>query len=302
MNIFDDNPIMKTELNLPLLFRGKVRDVYDLKDNLLIVSTDRISAFDVVLPTPIPGKGKILTQMSLFWFDMMADVVKNHIVSGRLSDYPENLNQSAAQIEYRSMLVKKAHRINIECVVRGYLAGSAWAEYRKAGVVCGIKLPKGLCESDILPEAIFTPAIKAENGHDINISERQMIDNEGEEISRFLKKKSIELYRRACDYARSRGIIIADTKFEFGIAGGEIILIDEIFTPDSSRFWDEKRYKPGTPQDSYDKQFVRDYLDALSWDKTPPGPALPADVVRKTQEKYAEAFRKLTGKETFDAQ
>jgi len=288
-------PIIETNLKgIPLFFRGKVRDIYDLGGQLLIVATDRISAFDVVLPTPIPDKGKILNQISLFWFDYLKDVVPNHLITGDVENFPRNLSPYEEILRDRSMLVKKAKRINIECVVRGYLAGSSWTDYQRDGKVCGIELPKSLRESDRLPQAIFTPATKAQTGdHDINITEKQLIDNEGEEVSRFLKEKSLACYKKANDYALSRGIIIADTKFEFGMLGDEIILIDEVLTPDSSRFWDRDSYEPGKPQLSFDKQFVRDYLESLNWDKRPPAPKLPEEIVEKTRQKYHQAYHKL---------
>ncbi len=291
---------------VPLFFRGKVRDIYDLDDKLLIVATDRISAFDFILPTAIPDKGKVLTQISLFWFNYLNDIITNHLITAEITEYPEILrNPAEAEIlRERSMLVKKTQRLNVECVVRGYLSGSAWKEYQESGSVCGIKLPEKLKESDKLPSPIFTPAIKAMSGHDINVSEQQVIDNEGYEVAKILKEKSLELYLKATKYAEERGIIIADTKFEFGSLAatgdqstptGEIILIDEIFTPDSSRFWDKEKYQPGKPQDSFDKQFVRDYLESINWNKEPPVPELPIKIVEKTREKYREAYRRLTG-------
>lgn len=291
----NSQPIIETKLEgIPFFFRGKVRDIYDLGKELIIVATDRISAFDVVLPTPIPDKGKILTQISLFWFNYLKDIVPNHLISGDVEDFPSQLSPYKEVLKDRSMLVKKAGRINIECVVRGYLAGSSWEDYQRERKVCGIDLPKGLRESDRLPQPIFTPATKAQTGsHDINITEKQLIDNEGEEASLFLKEKSLACYKKANDYALSRGIIIADTKFEFGIIGDEIILIDEVLTPDSSRFWDKESYQPGKPQLSFDKQFVRDYLESLNWDKNPPAPQLPEEIVQKTREKYQQAYQKL---------
>jgi len=288
-------PIIETNLKeIPLFFRGKVRDVYDLGKELLIVATDRISAFDFVLPTPIPDKGKLLTQISIFWFNYLKDIVPNHLISGDVKDFPSRLSPYKEILRDRSMLVRKAKRINIECVVRGYLAGSSWTDYQRERKVCGIDLPKGLRESDRLPQPIFTPATKAQTGnHDINITEKQLIDNEGEEVSLFLKEKSLVSYKKATDYALSRGIIIADTKFEFGTINGNIILIDEVLTPDSSRFWDKESYEPGRPQLSFDKQFVRDYLESINWDKNPPAPELPEEIVKKTREKYHQAYQKL---------
>jgi phosphoribosylaminoimidazole-succinocarboxamide synthase len=276
-----------------LFARGKVRDVYDLDDRLLIVATDRISAYDCVMPNDIPGKGKILTAMSLFWFDRTRDIVQNHLITADVGKYPQSLRRFSDQLEGRSMLVRKAKRIDLECVVRGYLAGSGWKEYRATNTVCGIRLPPGLRESERLPETIFTPATKADTGHDENISFEQAAELVGEALARRLRELSIAIYQKARDYADGRGILIADTKFEFGLIDGEILLIDEILSPDSSRFWPKDRYAPGRPQDSFDKQFVRDYLDTLDWDKTPPAPALPDEIVRKTAEKYREAYQKL---------
>lgn len=270
--------------------------MYDLSDALLIVATDRLSAFDVVLPTGIPDKGKILTQMSLFWFDFTKDIVENHLITADVKKYPASLQPYADQLEGRSMLVKKAKTIPIECVVRGYLAGSAWKEYQEKGSVCSIPLEKGLQNSQKFPSPLFTPSTKAEVGHDENISQAQAEKIAGKETFQFLKGKSIELYEKAAAYALSRGLIIADTKFEFGIYGDKIILIDEVLTPDSSRFWFASQYECGKPQEALDKQFVRDYLLTLSWDKTPPGPALPDDIVMKTREKYYESFSILTGR------
>jgi phosphoribosylaminoimidazole-succinocarboxamide synthase len=261
----------------------------------LIIATDRISAFDVVLPNAIPHKGVVLTQLSLFWFDFLKDIVRNHLITTEVDSYPAPLGRYVDQLRGRSMLVSRAEVFPIECVARGYLAGSGWKEYRETGEVCGIKLPSGLKESDRLPEAIFTPATKAESGHDINISEREMADRVGEEATRKLKEVTLTLYSRASDYAEERGIIIADTKFEFGMKDGEVILVDEALTPDSSRFWPRADYQPGRGQHSFDKQYVRDYLETLDWDKQPPGPNLPETVTNRTSEKYLEAYRLLTG-------
>lgn len=277
--------------------RGKVRDVYSIDDSLLIVATDRISAFDVVLPSAIPYKGAVLTGLSLFWFDLLKDVVRNHLITTDVADYPDGLHRYRDQIEGRSMLVARAEVFPIECVARGYLAGSGWKEYQQSGEVCGVKLPVGLTESDPLPEPIFTPATKAEQGHDINISEREMADIVGTEATRRLKELTLKIYEVASGHARARGIIIADTKFEFGVKDGEIILVDEVLTPDSSRFWPSAAYSPGRPQQSFDKQYVRDYLETLDWDKRPPGPELPREVVERTSEKYLEAYRVLTDRE-----
>lgn len=287
--------IMQTSLeDYPLLSRGKVRDMYDMDDNLLIVTTDRISAFDHILPNGIPGKGKVLNQISVFWFNYTEDIVPNHLITAEIEDYPEAMKKYAPQIEGRSMLVKKAERIDIECVVRGYLAGSGWREYKTSGTVCGEDLAKGLKESDKLPEPIFTPSIKAETGHDENISFAKMKDIVGTELAESLRDYSIQIYNQCADYARGKGIIIADTKFEFGILDDEIILIDEVLTPDSSRFWDLSRYEPGKSQPSYDKQIVRDYLEQTGWDKDSEPPALPETIIAKTTEKYREVLAILT--------
>ena len=275
--------------------RGKVRDVFDLGDRLLIVASDRISAFDCVMPNGIPGKGKILTAMSLFWFDLMEDVVENHLIASDVDAYPSELQKFREVLEGRSMLVRKAERFDVECVVRGYLAGSGWREYRESGTICGIKLPEGLQEADRLPETIFTPATKAETGHDENISFERAVELIGSERAAQLRDLSIAVYEKARDYADARGVLIADTKFEFGLCDGRVILIDEILSPDSSRFWPKDQYEPGRSQDSFDKQFVRDYLETLDWDKTPPAPELPEEVVRKTLEKYREAHRRWVG-------
>lgn len=298
-------PLLRSELpGIPLVNRGKVRDVYAVDDSrLLIVATDRISAFDVVMPNGIPDKGRVLTQMSLFWFQRLRDmvrsqVVRNHVINANASAYPLQLRPFKEQLEGRSMLVRKLKIAPIECIVRGYLAGSGWKEYQKTGMVCGHKLPAGLRESDKLPEPIFTPSTKAESGHDENITMAKASQVVGDRIARQLEEMSLALYLAAADYAQMRGIIIADTKFEFGVDtdGGNILLADEVLTPDSSRFWDEETYQPGRPQDSFDKQFVRDYLETLNWNKEPPAPALPDDVVEKTHAKYLEAYLRLTGK------
>jgi phosphoribosylaminoimidazole-succinocarboxamide synthase len=262
----------------------------------LIVATDRISAFDVVLPSAIPNKGAVLTALSVFWFDFLKDIAANHLITTDVGQYPDPLSSHRDQLEGRSMLVMRADVFPIECVARGYLAGSGWKEYQQSGKVCGIELAAGLRESDKLPEPIFTPATKEETGHDINISERETADRIGEEATRKLKDLTLSLYSRAADYADSRGIIIADTKFEFGVKNGKIILVDEALTPDSSRFWPKETYKPGRGQQSFDKQYVRDYLETAEWDKKPPGPSLPERVVARTSEKYLEAYRLLTGR------
>jgi phosphoribosylaminoimidazole-succinocarboxamide synthase len=282
---------------LTLHARGKVRDLYSLNDQLLFVATDRISAFDCVLATGIPEKGRVLTQLSLFWFDFLKDVVKNHLVTARVEDYPAPLQKHADDLRGRSMLVTKAQMIDIECVARGYLSGSGWKEYQQTGAVCGIKLPTGLKESDKLPEPIFTPATKALSGHDENISIEEMAKRTGKDLAEKLRDLTLKIYKTAADYAAGRGIIIADTKFEFGQTSQGLILADEVLTPDSSRFWPADKYQPGKAQDSFDKQFVRDYLEAIKWNKQPPAPSLPEDVARKTSEKYIEAYRVVAGRE-----
>jgi len=276
---------------------GKVRDVYSLGDRLLIVATDRISAFDCILPDGIPGKGKVLTQMSIFWFDLLSSLVPTHFLTADVDQYPDELQPFGAQLAGRSMLVRKARMFPIECVARGYLAGSGWKEYRSQGTVCGIPLPAGLRESDRLPEPIFTPATKAESGHDENISLEAAAAVIGQDAATRLRDLTLAIYRKAADYAETRGIILADTKFEFGMIGEELILGDEVLTPDSSRFWPRDTYRPGGPQMSYDKQFVRDYLESIRWNKQPPAPELPADIARRTSDKYKDAYRALTGRE-----
>lgn len=280
---------------LSLHNRGKVRDIYDLGDSLLLVATDRISAFDVVLSDPIPDKGRILTRISLFWFDAMTSIVENHLISADPADYPAACQPYRDQLEGRAMLVKKASPLPVECIVRGYLSGSGWKSYQRNGTVCGIQLPSGLRESDRLPEPIFTPSTKAETGHDENISFERMADMIGPELAGQVKDLSLAIYRRAVDIAEPRGIIIADTKFEFGLLDGRIILIDEVLTPDSSRFWPKDDYAPGGAQKSFDKQYLRDWLSAQDWDQTPPAPALPPEVIANTRRKYVEALRLLTG-------
>lgn len=276
--------------------RGKVRDVYDLGEELLIVATDRISAFDVVLPTAIPDKGKVLTQISLFWFRQMADMVENHVVEADTSKYPEPLRKYRDILEGRSMIVRKASVYPVECVVRGYVSGSAWSEYQRSGSVCGIDLPAGLVESARLDAPIFTPTTKAEEGHDMAITINEMEEIVGPELTRELSELTVEIYRKAAAVAEKRGIIIADTKFEFGSYNGKTILIDECLTPDSSRFWSLMAYKPGQGQDSYDKQIIRDYLNTLDWDKTYPGPELPPEVTEKARARYVEILEIITGK------
>jgi phosphoribosylaminoimidazole-succinocarboxamide synthase len=277
--------------------RGKVRDVYAAGDFLVIVATDRLSAFDYVLPTPIPDKGKVLTQLTLFWLDMLRDIVPNHFVSANVADYPKQFHAYREQLEGRSMLVRRAKMFDVECVARGYVSGSGWKDYKREGGICGIKLPPGLCESDKLPEAIFTPATKAQSGHDENISFEAASSVIGEQLAGRLRSLTLQIYRRAAEYAETRGVIIADTKFEFGFIGDQLTLADEVLTPDSSRFWPRASYQPGGPQPSFDKQYVRDYLESIHWNKQPPAPALPPDVIHRTSEKYREAYRVLTGKQ-----
>jgi len=287
--------ILETNLQgVKFIRRGKVRDIYEVEDYLLIVATDRVSAFDVVLPNGIPGKGKILTQISLFWFNKVKDIVENHIVSSNVREFPEPLQVYGEVLEGRSMLVRKAKPLAVECIVRGYLSGSGWKEYQKTGMVCGIKLPDGLTESEKLPLPIYTPSTKAMEGHDINISFDKTVKILGKETAEKVRDLSLAIYKRASDIAEKKGIIIADTKMEFGIYDGKLILIDELLTPDSSRFWSIKDYKPGQSQDSFDKQIIRDYLISIKWDKKPPAPELPPDIVQKTQERYEEIFRILT--------
>jgi phosphoribosylaminoimidazole-succinocarboxamide synthase len=288
--------VVRTEFkDVSLKGRGKVRDIYDLGETLLIVATDRISAFDVVMPNPIPDKGMVLTQISRFWFDAMKDIVPNHLISTEVEDFPEVCKPYQEILAGRTMWVKKAEPLPVECVVRGYLSGSGLKEYQTRGEVCGIRLPEGLVESSKLEEPIFTPATKAEAGaHDENISFEQVVELIGNERADRVKAISISIYQRAREMAEKKGIIIADTKFEFGISGDKLLLIDEVLTPDSSRFWPQDEYRPGGPQKSFDKQFLRDYLLSLDWDKSPPAPELPREVIEKTREKYLEALRRLT--------
>jgi phosphoribosylaminoimidazole-succinocarboxamide synthase len=288
--------VLDTHLDgLTLARRGKVRDVYDLGEHLLIVATDRISAFDYVLGSGIPDKGKVLTQLSAFWFDHLGDVVPHHCVAVDVDDFPAITRPHRDLLRGRSMLVRKTNPLPIECVARGYLSGSGWKDYQKSGAVCGVALPAGLRESDRLPAPIFTPATKAETGHDENISEVQAGDIVGADLARRLRDLTLALYARGVDHGESCGIIIADTKFEFGLAGDTLLLIDEVLTPDSSRFWPRDQYEPGRAQVSFDKQFVRDHLEAIGWNKQPPVPSLPDDVVSRTRDKYLEAYRRLTG-------
>ncbi len=294
-----DSVLLRTDYpELQLHASGKVRDVYFLdSDHLLFVATDRISAFDYVLATGIPHKGRVLTQISLFWFDFLKDIVPSHFVTADVNRYPVAIRKHADELRGRSMMVMRAEMFPVECVARGYLSGSGWKEYKATGSVCGIKLPPGLKESDPLPEPLFTPATKATSGHDINISFEEMCKLVDPELSRQLRDITLRIYKKAADYARQRGIIIADTKFEFGQTAKGITLADEVLTPDSSRFWPADTYQPGKAQDSYDKQYVRDYLEEIRWNKQPPAPALPPEVARRTSEKYLEAYRKLTGRE-----
>jgi phosphoribosylaminoimidazole-succinocarboxamide synthase len=295
--IMEEQVLIKSNLSgVDLLRRGKVRDVYDLGDELLIISTDRISCFDVVLPSPIPDKGKVLTSLSLFWFDYTRSVVANHLLSTRTEDYPDVVQPYQALLRGRSMLVRKAKSIPVECIVRGYLSGSGWKEYQQKGTVCQQPLPPGLQESAKLPEPIFTPSTKEEVGHDINVSEEYVTKELGADLTARLKSLSLALYQKAAAFAETKGIIIADTKFEFGLIEDEVILIDEALTPDSSRFWPKDQYSPGQGQPSFDKQYVRDYLETLDWDKKPPAPELPAEIVKGTSEKYSKIYQLLTGK------
>jgi phosphoribosylaminoimidazole-succinocarboxamide synthase len=290
--------LLQTDISdYPLVARGKVRDVYAVGDDaLLIVASDRISAFDYILGTGIPDKGRVLTQISLFWFDYLCDIVPNHVITADVADYPEPLRRHASQLEGRSMLVHRARMIDVECVARGYLSGSGWKDYQRTGTVCGISLPAGLVESARLPHPLFTPAHKAQSGHDENISLETVAARVGEETACRLRDLTLAIYAEASAYAESRGIILADTKFEFGYVGSSLTLADEALTPDSSRFWPRDGYKPGGPQPSFDKQYVRDYLEAIRWNKQPPAPSLPDEVAQRTSEKYREAFRLLTGR------
>ncbi len=282
--------------DLKLLKRGKVRDIYEIDEYLLIVATDRVSAFDVILPNGIPGKGRVLTQISIFWFEKMKDIIENHIVATDVKDYPSILHKYRDVLEERSMLVKKARPLPVECIVRGYLSGSGWKDYKENGSICGIRLPQGLVESSRLDEPIFTPSTKAEEGHDINISTAEVREMVGADMADRLRDTSLMIYKKARDIAEDKGIIIADTKMEFGIDRDErLILIDELLTPDSSRFWSMKDYQPGRSQDSFDKQIVRDYLLSIKWDKRPPAPELPDDIVKKTARRYREIMEILTG-------
>jgi phosphoribosylaminoimidazole-succinocarboxamide synthase len=292
-----DPVLLRTDFpDLHLHASGKVRDVYEIdKDRLLFVATDRISAFDYVLATGIPNKGRVLSQISLFWFDFLSDIVPNHVITAEVAKYPPSLQKYADQLQGRSMIVQRAEMFPVECVVRGYISGSAWKEYKASGKVCGIELPAGLRESDAFPEPIFTPATKAVTGHDENISFARMCEILGSETSSHLRDLTLRIYKKAAAYARQRGIIIADTKFEFGRTAKGITLADEVLTPDSSRFWPADKYEPGRPQESFDKQYVRDYLEQIRWNKQPPAPALPPEVANKTSEKYLDAYFQITG-------
>jgi len=297
-SIHSNDVLLNTDFpDLQLYASGKVRDIYRIDNNhLLFIATDRISAFDYVLATGIPQKGRVLTQLSLFWFDFLKNIVPNHLATADVTQYPQELQKYAGQLRGRSMMVVRADMVTIECVVRGYLSGSGWKEYKASGEVCGIALPKGLRESDKLPEPIFTPATKAASGHDENISFDRMVELVGRDLSEQLRDLSIKIYQTAADYAETRGIIIADTKFEFGRTPAGLVLADEVLTPDSSRFWPKDKYQPGGAQESFDKQYVRDYLEAIKWNKQPPAPSLPPEVAARTSEKYIEAYTQLTGR------
>ena len=298
----DKDVLLSTDFKeLKLYKRGKVRDVYDLGDKLLIVSTDRISCFDVVLPSGIPYKGCVLTSLSCFWFDFIQDIISHHLITADINNYPKELQKYKTSLLGRSMLVVKTKPLPVECVVRGYLSGSGWKEYLQKQSVCGIKLPSGLHESDKLPDILFTPSTKQDTGHDINITQECVEELVGRDIADKLRKVSINIYKKASEYALTRGIIIADTKFEFGISDNKVVLIDEALTPDSSRFWPCDQYQPGRAQPSFDKQFVRDYLESINWNKTPPAPELPKEIIQKTTQKYLEAHKRLTGEELKDA-
>ena len=296
VNFIKNSVLLQSDLgDVPLHARGKVRDVYCVDERLLIVASDRISAFDYILATGIPDKGRVLTQLSIFWFDFLKSVTPTHFLTANVDEYPAELQPYRTQLEGRSMLVKRAQMIEIECVARGYLSGSGWKEYREHGTVCGIALPAGLRESDALPEPIFTPATKAQSGHDENVSFAHVVSLVGEALAAKLRDLTLDIYSRAARYALTKGIILADTKFEFGFVDGELVLGDEVLTPDSSRFWPAESYAPGGAQLSFDKQFVRDYLESIHWNKQPPAPALPEDVAEKTAEKYRQAYQILSG-------
>ena len=291
-----DEVLLQTTLPLPLAGRGKVRDIYDLGEQLLFIASDRISAFDCVLGSGIPCKGQVLTQMSLFWFEFLRGTVATHLITANVDEYPEELARYRQTLQGRSMLVKRAEMVQVECVARGYLAGSGWKEYQAGGKVCGIPLPPGLRDGDRLPEPVFTPATKAQSGHDMNVPFEHVVNAVGAELATRLRDLTLNIYGKAAKYALDRGIILADTKFEFGFVHGELVLADEVLTPDSSRWWPADTYHPGGPQLSFDKQYVRDYLETLDWNKKPPAPVLPEEVIRKTSEKYQEAYTRLTGR------
>ena len=291
-----DEVLLQTTLPLSLAGRGKVRDIYDLGEQLLFIASDRISAFDCVLGSGIPCKGQVLTQMSLFWFEFLREAVATHLITANVDEYPEELARYRQTLQGRSMLVKRAEMVQVECVARGYLAGSGWKEYQAGGKVCGIPLPPGLRDGDRLPEPIFTPATKAQSGHDMNVPFDHVVNAVGAELAARLLDLTLHIYGKAAKYALDRGIILADTKFEFGFVNGELVLADEVLTPDSSRWWPADTYRPGGPQLSFDKQYVRDYLETLDWNKKPPAPVLPEEVIRKTSEKYQEAYTRLTGR------
>ncbi len=289
--------VLQTNLaDVKLFSRGKVRDLYEVDGKFVIVTTDRISAFDSILPDGIPSKGKVLTSLSEYWFRLTEDIIPNHLITTDVDSFPASLKKYEDILKGRSMLVKKTRRLDVECVVRGYLAGSGWREYKEKGSICGVKLPADMVEAQKLDEPIFTPATKADSGHDVNISQEELEETVGAKTANLLKKKSLEIYLKASGMAESKGVIISDTKMEFGFLCDELILIDELLTPDSSRFWPMADYKPGGPQKSFDKQFVRDYLEGIGWDKTPPAPPLPPEIVRKTSEKYLEAYERIVGK------
>jgi phosphoribosylaminoimidazole-succinocarboxamide synthase len=292
-----DKILLETKLPLPLVNRGKVRDIYQFTDTLLFIATDRISAFDCILPTGIPCKGRVLTQMSLFWFEFLKPVVRSHLLTAAVHEFPKKLDKYRNLLEGRSMFVQKAQMVQVECVARGYLAGSGWKEYKAQGKICGIPLPPGLRENERLPEAIFTPATKAQTGHDVNVPFRYVANLLGVDLAGQLRDFTLDIYQRAAAYAFERGIILADTKLEFGFVNDELVLADEVLTPDSSRYWPAASYKPGHPQHSFDKQYVRDYLESLDWNKKPPAPPLPDNIVQKTSEKYLEAYSRLTGRD-----
>jgi phosphoribosylaminoimidazole-succinocarboxamide synthase len=294
----NDTVLLETSIPyLKLHNKGKVREIFEIDGNLLLVATDRISAFDVILPNGIPHKGKVLTQMSEFWFELIGELTENHLITTSIDEIDKITEEDRDLLRGRSMLVKKVDVIPVECIVRGYIAGSGWKDYKKNNAICGISLPGDLKESDKLPEPIFTPSTKAESGHDENISFEEAVNITGRELAEEIRQKSIAIYKKASEYALTKGIIISDTKFEWGKYGDKVILIDEVLTPDSSRFWPLESYSPGKPQPSFDKQFVRDYLESCGWDKNPPPPSLPEDIIRTTSEKYLEAYTKLTGKE-----